>query len=121
MTFVLGIADGVGQRGGQSEETPQSEVTEGPSHHQYSAGAEAERGEEVPAAPPVSQPGGQEERRDAGILEVFRFLFYHFSYKVQSAPLAVGRLTRRKFIDKEGKGEGEGKQMKGKKSKKSNK
>ena len=39
----------------------------------------------------------------AGILEVLVKIlsFYHFSKKVQSAPLAVGRLTRSRFRDKE--------------------
>ena len=45
--------------------TPVSQISQGPTQPQSSA--EVERPEEVPAAPPVSEPGGQEGAEEAGL------------------------------------------------------
>ena len=50
---------------GEIMATPVSQISEGPSQHQSSP--EVERPEEVPGGPPVSEPGCQGAREEAGI------------------------------------------------------
>ena len=53
------------EEGGDKLVTPVSQISQGPTQPQSSA--EVERPEEVPAAPPVSEPGGQEGAEEAGL------------------------------------------------------